>query len=262
MFSFGKNWKNFLQTLNEERINTAKKSLVDFLRLENLNGKTFLDIGSGSGLFSLVAKKLGAQKIVSIDVDPFSVACTKYLCEQAGKDSNWLIYENSVLNEEFMGGLGKFDVVYAWGSLHHTGNMWQAIERAAQHVKGGGLFQLAIYNRVDERWGSKFWLNLKKRYNNSPIIIKCLIEIGYMSKLIAYYIIRGRNPIGVVKDFKRKRGMSWRHDIIDWLGGYPYEFATVEEIFLFMKKKFPDFKLENIKTTNGLGNNQFLFKRD
>jgi 2-polyprenyl-6-hydroxyphenyl methylase/3-demethylubiquinone-9 3-methyltransferase len=55
--------------------------------------------------------------------------------------------------------------------------------------------------------------------------------------------------------------MDWITNIRDWLGGYPYEFATVEEVFKFMKINFPDFKLANIKTTNTVDANWFLFKR-
>jgi len=60
-FEFGANWMRFLEVLNDERINEAKKSLQQMLEVENLNGKAFIDIGSGSGLFSLAARLLGAK---------------------------------------------------------------------------------------------------------------------------------------------------------------------------------------------------------
>lgn len=73
-FEFGKNWQSFLDTLTDERITVATASLIKMLKSNNLEGKTFLDVGNGSGLFSLVARQLGA-KVYSFDFDPSSVAC-------------------------------------------------------------------------------------------------------------------------------------------------------------------------------------------
>ncbi len=250
-----------MKSLNPARFAIAKSSLQDFLGLSDFKGKTFLDIGCGSGLFSYAAYELGATKVVSIDVDPFSVKCTEYLKQKAGNPGNWQVLHASILDQKFLAGLGKYDIAYAWGSLHHTGDMWQAIKNSANLVADGGMFQLAIYNKANGRWGSNFWLKMKKFYNQSPVFLRKILEYSYMAKLMAYFISRGRNPAKIIRDFKNKRGMSWKHDIIDWLGGYPYEFATAEEISSFMKKNFAEFSLANTKTTDGLGNNQFVFKK-
>ncbi len=77
-FEFGKNWSAFLAHLSEDRILKAEQSLREMLEVETLTGKTFLDIGSGSGLFSLAARRLGA-KVFSFDFDSNSYACTKEL---------------------------------------------------------------------------------------------------------------------------------------------------------------------------------------
>lgn len=120
-FEFGENWSRFLQVLDDDRIHEAKNSLKLMLGVESLEGKTFLDIGSGSGLFSLAARSLGA-KVTSFDFDPKSVACAIELKKRYfDGDKEWVISEGSVLDGEFIEGLGQYDIVYSWGVLHHTG---------------------------------------------------------------------------------------------------------------------------------------------
>lgn len=122
-FEFGKNWSRFLELLNEERILKAEQSLREMLEVENLEGKTFLDIGSGSGLFSLAARRLGA-KVYSFDFDTNSFECTTELRRRFFEnDENWKVEQGSALEREYVESLGKFDIVYSWGVLHHTGSM-------------------------------------------------------------------------------------------------------------------------------------------
>jgi 2-polyprenyl-6-hydroxyphenyl methylase/3-demethylubiquinone-9 3-methyltransferase len=260
-FSFGKNWDDFVRhRLNDDRIEEAKKSLKDFLGLRSLRGMTFLDIGCGSGLFSLAAHRMGAKKIVSFDLDPFSVACCGYLREKEGNPENWIVSSGSVLDESFLRSIQKADIVYSWGVLHHTGNMWQAIRNAAELVKPGGLFFIAIYNKVTGPFGSYSWLRLKRIYNESPSILKWFIEYSFISLIILKMLFTLKNPISEINNYKKNRGMSFRTDIKDSLGGYPYEFANDGEVFSFCKREF-GFVLENMRTVNNLSLNEFLFRK-
>ena len=137
-FAFGENWTRFLQVLNEERIQQAEQSLRTMLGVADLQGNRFLDIGSGSGLFSLAAQRLGAT-VHSFDYDPQSVACTQELKRRYFPDENsWTVEEASVLDQAYLSRLGQFEVVYSWGVLHHTGALWQALENVAPLVAGGG----------------------------------------------------------------------------------------------------------------------------
>lgn len=260
-FSFGKNWQRFLEDINETTLRRARESLTSFTGLHDFTGKTFLDIGCGSGIFSYEAAELNAGRVVSLDVDPFSVACCEHMRERSSKKSGWSIHHASVLDGAFMQGLGEFDIVYSWGVLHHTGDMWQAIRHAARCVKSRGLFYIALYNRVEGRFGSTYWLFIKKLYNRYPRFGKYVLENIYAAWFILLFILRGKNPVREIRSYRNKRGMSWRRDITDWLGGYPYEAANVEEVFRFMKKEFPSFALRNIKTTNHIGTNWYLFER-
>jgi 2-polyprenyl-3-methyl-5-hydroxy-6-metoxy-1,4-benzoquinol methylase len=265
-FSFGRNWQNFLKSFDEERLRIAESSLTEFLKLPDLKGKSFLDIGCGSGLFSYAAFSLGAERIVSFDVDPESVACCKYLHRLAGNPTNWEVHEGSILDKDFVSGLGTFDLVYSWGVLHHTGKMWDAISYSVGLVNPGGLYYIAIYNKILARDGSPswihlFWLEVKRTYNSWPKLGKYVLEPLAMAAYLAMVVAKLQNPFRHVKNYRSHRGMSWRTDATDWLGGYPYEFATVEEVFKFIKTRFPDFNLVNLKITSGRGLNWFLFEK-
>ncbi|MBU0898225.1 MAG: class I SAM-dependent methyltransferase [Nanoarchaeota archaeon] len=261
-FSFGKNWCHFIKSLNKDRFDFAEKSLTDFMKISDLKGKSFLDIGCGSGLFSFTAQRLGAKKVISFDVDKFSVKCCNHMHELAGRPNNWKIFEGSILDDNTVKKLGKFDIVYSWGVLHHTGNMLDAIKNSAKCVKVGGYYYIAIYNKVGGLKGSYIWLKIKKFYNASPKLVKYMIETAYIAAYMIAYSFKLKNPVSHVRNYhKTKRGMNFRTDVIDWLGGYPYEFATVEEMRNIMKDYFPYFELLNVKRVKGLGNNWFLFRK-
>ncbi|MEJ2719456.1 MAG: class I SAM-dependent methyltransferase [Deltaproteobacteria bacterium] len=265
-FSFGKNWQSFLEGLDDERVRIAQESLTEFLKLDNLEGKSFLDIGCGSGLFSLAAYNLGARRVVSFDLDRLCVECCTFLRSRAGSPEHWQVHQGSILDDAFVSGLGTFDVVYAWGVLHHTGRMWDAIRNSTRLVGDAGYYYIALYNKILSRdgaasWIHPFWIRIKKTYNSSPRLGRYVFEPLAMAAYLAMVTARRQNPVKHVKEYKSHRGMNWRTDATDWLGGYPYEFATVEEVFTFVRAVAPDFNLVNLKITSGRGLNWYLFER-
>src|SRR2546423_1085001 len=161
-FEFGKNWRRFLSGLTDQPIESAESSLKSMLQVEDLRDQRFLDVGSGSGLFSLAARRLGAN-VHSFDYDPESVACTRELqSRHFPNDIFWKIEVGTVLNHDYLRQLGEFDIVYCWGVLHHTGAMWQALENITGLVGEGGKLFIALYN--DQGFKSKAWRKVKRFY--------------------------------------------------------------------------------------------------
>ncbi len=263
-FEFGKNWSRFLKTLNEERIVTAEESLRSHLGVSDLSGRTFLDIGCGSGLLSLAARRLGAL-VHSLDFDPASVNCARELKRiYFPEDPAWTVEQASVLDTECVGSLGKFDIVYSWGVLHHTGAMHQALANAALAVRDGGRLFVAIYNHQPRK--SLRWTRIKKFYCSLPGPAKVPFTAAMMAprelKLMFRYLVtlRPHKYIRLWKEYSRKRGMSRWHDYVDWLGGYPFETARPEEIIHIYREL--GFYVEHLKTVGGgSGCNEFVFRK-
>lgn len=262
-FPFGRNWQRFLSMLNEERIAEAVRSLKDRLGVESLEGMTFLDIGSGSGLFSLAAMHLGCSRVHSFDYDTQSVACTLEIKQRYFPHANhWTIEQGDVLNSDYLSRLGEWDVVYSWGVLHHTGNMSQALENVIPLVADKGILFIAIYN--DQDIMSFFWKKVKVAYNQMPRIFQLIVELVFIVlftfELFFADILRRRNPLKRYSG-RGRRGMGFYRDLIDWLGGYPFEVAKPEAIFRFYRDR--GFILKELVTCGGKhGCNEFVFNKE
>lgn len=262
-FEFGKNWGAFLSILDDERIAKAEQSLREMLDVESLAGKTFIDIGSGSGLFSLAARRLGA-KVTSFDFDTNSVACTTELRHRYFEnDPDWRVEQGSVLDEDYVRSFGKFDIVYSWGVLHHTGKMWDALHNASLCAAPGGKLFIAIYNDTGSQ--AERWHWIKSTYCKLPNLLKTpfavLVSVPDEMKRFVSFLLKGK-PLGYFShwaNYHNDRGMNRWHDIIDWVGGFPYEVAGPSALFDFYKAR--GFKLVAMKCDNaGLGCNEMVFQ--
>lgn len=264
-FAFGKNWRRFLRVLDEERIAEAERSLERMLGTGALEGRAFLDVGSGSGLFSLAAIRQGAARVHSFDFDPASVACTAELrARYLPANELWTVEGGDVLDPDYAAALGKWDVVYSWGVLHHTGRMWDALRTVDKLVAPGGVLFIAIYN--DQGWRSRVWRGIKRLYNALPGPLRpiLLLAVALPRELLqlARHLLRLR-PQGYLRmwtDYKSARGMSRWRDIVDWIGGYPFEVATPEQVVGFYRDRGYELEASTLDRA-GSGCNEFVFRR-
>jgi len=255
-FAFGLNWQKYLVDLSEMEIANASASLLANLGVESLRGKTFLDVGSGSGLSSLAAHRAGAR-VVSFDFDPRSVACTTELRARSGAtDSEWRVLRGSILDPPFLVSLGQFDVVYSWGVLHHTGAMWPALDHTLALVGARGQLYIALYN--DQGVVSCYWTMVKKIYNRS--------RIGAFTMLTMHapYFAAARvfgNLVRAVRGTPRdERGMKFWRDVVDWVGGYPFEVAGLQEVATYLEGN--KFALERVRSVGRRsGCNEWVARR-
>jgi len=276
-FAFGRNWSRFLRTVTEERIAAATNSLIRAFGHDGLQGKRFLDIGCGSGLFSLAAHRLGAT-VHSFDYDADSVACAEALRHrEAASADRWRIERGSVLDAEYLAALGTFNVVYSWGVLHHTGEMWKAIDLAAERVSPGGMLWIAIYN--DQGVRSRVWHLIKRGYVGLPTWLQpgYVVVIGgswavqravlKVARVATGALVGSAKPQASAGDrsaeiasTQRRRGMHLWYDLVDWIGGYPFEVAKPEAIVRALRDR--GFQLHDLTTCGGdLGCNEYWFVR-
>jgi 2-polyprenyl-3-methyl-5-hydroxy-6-metoxy-1,4-benzoquinol methylase len=230
-FGFGDNWLDFARDLSTSQIVEAEKSLRKLLRRDSLAGATFLDVGSGSGLHSLAARRLGAR-VHSFDYDMNSVVCTQRLRElHFPGDRDWLVERGSILDRDYCRTLGKVDIVYSWGVLHHTGAMRDALDAASRLVTPGGLFAFALYRRTRL---CGLWRIEKRWYVGASPEAQRRARSIYVALFRLAFVLKRRDFGSYVATYQSRRGMDFIHDLHDWMGGNPYESILSSDVDALM----------------------------
>lgn len=261
-YQFGKNWAQFSRLVTPAHIASAERELDRLVGAARLTGASMLDIGSGSGLHSLAALNLGASSVDAVDFDPDSVQTTSAVLTQHAARGRWTARPANILTD-FRDAQQRYDIVYSWGVLHHTGAMWEAIAQAAKLVRPGGWFAIALYNKTPL---CGLWRIEKRIFTRLPAFVQSLLARLTVGAWMLGKALRLRNPFAWYRNYRQLRGMSVYHDVHDWLGGYPYESVDHETIVRWMKDR--GFKLVYSYNTNaslgllGGGCGEYLFQRD
>lgn len=259
-FEFGKNWRSFSRLIDAGAIEKAERRLVTFLGTQSLAGRTFLDIGCGSGLHTLAALRLGVQRAHAVDLDPDAIATTRAVLDKYWPKENVMVEPLSVFDLE-QHRLGEFDIVYSWGVLHHTGDMHRALVAAARRVRTGGVLAVALYGKT--RYCG-LWKRMKRWYVNATPEQRSSAEKWYVRLFGFYMLLRGKRLSTHIANYQNKRGMDFYHDVRDWIGGYPYESITPKELMRVLSPLGFEMLKQNVRKRSGLfgsGNDEFLLHK-
>jgi SAM-dependent methyltransferase len=229
-FAFGENWKSFASGVSDESLSQAQRGLLRLFPNGEIADARMLDVGCGAGLSMVAALQLGAGHVDGIDVDPDSTAATRRLLTQFWSGENWSVETRNLFDLP----VKPYDIVYTWGVLHHTGAMWRALDRVMMFVRPSGLLAFSLYRRSR---ACRFWQSEKRFYSAAPSSVRLVIRMAYKAAYLSAIAASGRSPVGYVSSYNRSRGMSFHHDVHDWLGGYPYESAAPDEIARFLAER-------------------------
>ena len=149
----------------------------------------------------------------------------------------------------------------AWGVLHHTGHMWSALENTIGRTKLGGRLYVAIYN--DQAATSRRWTCVKRLYNRVPPVLQMGVLLPALVRIWGPTVLRDTlrlRPLHTWRTYQSSRGMNAWHDLVDWVGGYPFEVAKPEEVIDFCLQRA--LQLTHLKTCGGgRGCNEYVFVR-
>ena len=174
-----------------------------FYSPEEIKGKRVLDAGCGTGIFSIIFARNGAAEVIGLDISPGSLTTARHLKDNFKLD-NVHFQQADMLQLPFPN--QSFDIVWAWGTVHHTLNPWQAMEELLRVLKPGGSILLAIYTKT-------------KITFLHEIIRKTLIKTSRktwqpLAKIMAFF----RGPVVAIfkKREKSRQGEKLEELIFDW----------------------------------------------
>ncbi len=263
-FAFGRNWLDYASKIDEAKIARAVEGLRSLSGRQRLDGRSFLDIGCGSGLSALAAARLGASRVAGVDLDPDSVRAAREVFARFAPDFPADFRVCSVFDMQPVE-FGSFDIVHSWGVLHHTGDMVRAVETAAALVGPGGEFYLALYRKTPF---CGMWRVLKRWYSKASPASQRRAMAAFIFLRRLDFALRSKDFDAYVRNYGH-RGMDFYNDVHDWLGGYPYQSISPDECHALLarlgfavEREFLHRRGNPLRGLMGTSCDQYAFRRE
>lgn len=225
----------------------SEKHWAMFYSPEEVQGMAVLDAGCGTGIFSAIFARNGAGRVVGIDISPGSLETARGLKEKFNL-ANVSFERQDMLQLPFAD--GTFDIVWAWGTVHHTTDPLRAISELARVLRPGGSIFLAVYKRTKLTWIHE-------------IIRKTLVKTPKrswtaLSKIMAFFL----SPVVFFfkKREKSRKGEKLEELILDWYFVPIRHYYTPDEIRNVLEGK--GFEIEKFLPASGRfdSSSNFIYK--
>ncbi len=202
----------------------SEKHWKIFYSAEEVQGKSVLDAGCGTGIFSIIFSNNGAGHVTGIDISEGSLKTAKNLKEKFNL-SHTEFLQQDMLVLPFPDEI--FDIVWAWGTVHHTTDPFRAIEELIRVLKPGGSILLAVYKRTRLTFIHEI---IRKTLLRTPQ--KTWKMLG---KILAFFL----SPVVFLfkKREKSRQGEKLEELIIDWYFVPIRHYYRPEEIEHFLEEK-------------------------
>jgi 2-polyprenyl-6-hydroxyphenyl methylase/3-demethylubiquinone-9 3-methyltransferase len=108
--------------------------------------------------------------------------------------------------------------------------MWEAMSNALGCVAPNGKALIALYSRP--RF-APMQVAMKRLYNGSSnSLFRMTLKLLWATLWLSMELVGARrNPVRFVRDYAAlNRGMSFWRDVEDWVGGWPFEFASASQV--------------------------------
>ncbi|MFQ6082591.1 MAG: class I SAM-dependent methyltransferase [Candidatus Aminicenantia bacterium] len=225
----------------------SQSHLELFFKDDEIVNRTILDAGCGTGIFTIIFANKGAKKVIGVDISEGSLNTGRELKEKF-KLSNVEFQKDDMLNLSFKE--NTFDIVWAWGTIHHTEDPYKAMEELIRVLKKDGIFFMALYKKT-------------KLTFIHEIIRRVLIKTPrkswtILSKIMAFFL----SPIVFLfkKREKSRKGEKLEELILDWYFVPIRHYFYPERIKSFLEKR--NFIIEKFLPASGRFNStsNFIFK--
>ena len=156
-------WRQFdKKTIWNESVELVRKRLPAEIIDRAIRGKKVLDMGCGSGRYTLALARLGAREVVGVDLSSQSYAGAQELVNSKRLAVRFV--ESNFHRLPFK--TGEFDFVFCNGTLHHSSSIDKGLSELFRVLKSPGESFLYLYADGGVFWHSR--REMRKLFKNIP----------------------------------------------------------------------------------------------